>query len=392
MGWIKKMNLKKALFTLTLMGLVPAALLSAAAFFRCVHLKEKVAPQGVIAQLHNSQPVVRMLPQPSEEALRLAGTLEVLQLLLPILFFVSAVFLTSSLFYRIKLKEPIGILKAGADRIMTQDLDFSIPEPASCDELGLLCSAFEKMRKTLLANNRFLWQQAEERKRLNAAFAHDLRNPVTVLKGTVTLLEREAPESQEILCRLKTYTSRIEQYIEAMSSIQRLEQMPLQTNEIDGSSLTADLRDAAKLLAPGLSCSVTASSLEKVRLDCRIFSIVAQNLIGNAARFAKSSLSIGLEVREKFLILSVSDDGPGYPRQLLQNGPLPFGSTEKNAGHFGMGLYSCRTLCLKHGGELLLTNAPAPKASDEKKDADAPKHPGASAEASFYLYDSQESF
>ena len=56
--------------------------------------------------------------------------------------------------------------------------------------------------------------------------AHDLRNPITVLKGTVKMLRQEQGEEQA-LERLETYTLRIEQYVEAMSSIQRLEQMPV---------------------------------------------------------------------------------------------------------------------------------------------------------------------
>ena len=50
------------------------------------------------------------------------------------------------------------------------NLDFSIPE-VSEDELGQICAAFETMRIELLRTNQELWRQAEERRRLNAAFA-----------------------------------------------------------------------------------------------------------------------------------------------------------------------------------------------------------------------------
>jgi len=79
-------------------------------------------------------------------------------------------------------------------------------------------------------------------------------------------------------------------------------------------------------------------------------------LIGNAARFAKSEIIICLQQRENLLRLSVTDDGPGYPAELLQNGPKPFGKLNGDSAHFGMGLYSSQTLCLKHGGALTLTN------------------------------------
>ena len=97
------------------------------------------------------------------------------------------------------------------------------------------------------ATNQELWRQAEERKRLNAAFAHDLRNPITVLKGSVRLL-RQDPADQQALDRLESYTIRIEQYVEAMSSIQRLEQMPLRTAGAALDNLWAELEAGGQVI------------------------------------------------------------------------------------------------------------------------------------------------
>ena len=48
--------------------------------------------------------------------------------------------------------------------------------------------------------------------------------------------------------------------------------------------------------------------------------------------------------------------GAAYPLSLMQNGPNPFETTSSNSSHFGMGLYSSRILCEKHGGRLILEN------------------------------------
>ena len=240
------------------------------------------------------------------------------------------------------------------------DLDFSIPE-VSADELGQICAAFETMRGELMRTNQELWRQAEERRRLNAAFAHDLRNPVTVLKGTVKMLRQGNGDAQE-LERLETYTLRIEQYVEAMGSIQRLEQMPVHFKTINTDLLRDELLETAKLLAPSHEVSVTAPDAADMELDHGIFLTVAENLIGNAARYAGGRLEICLRITqasdENRLILSVCDDGVGFPQELLQNGPKPFGRKAADAVHFGIGLYSSQMLCAKHGGELLLKNRP----------------------------------
>lgn len=74
------------------------------------------------------------------------------------------------------------LLFMASDRIAANDLDFSIAYDRK-DEMGLLCKAFEKMRSALANNNREMWRQMDERQKINAAFSHDLRTPLTVIEG-----------------------------------------------------------------------------------------------------------------------------------------------------------------------------------------------------------------
>ena len=125
-----------------------------------------------------------------------------------------------------------------------------------------------------------------------------LRNPVTVLKGTVKQLRRggeNAVEREQALKRLETYTLRIEKYVEAMSSIQRLEQMPVCRKVVDSALLRQELEETAKLLAapcrPSIRVSVEEQCVDRVYIDHGIFLTVAENLIGNAVRGACLSAS-----------------------------------------------------------------------------------------------------
>lgn len=89
-----------------------------------------------------------------------------------------------------------------------------------------------------------------------------------------------------------------------------------------------------------------------------LFLTVAENLIANAARFACSRMELSLKTDSGSLMLTVADDGSGFPQELLRNGPKPFGKRDGDAAHFGMGLYTCKLLCQKHGGDLWLENGP----------------------------------
>lgn len=371
---LKNMSLKKSLFLLTFSCLSLSLILVVAIWIICNHIQSSYSTGSIIYSM--GEPMIQNVEKLTKEQQLLLEILSCIQILSCIIFPVSSLLIAGALFYRLKCKTPIEILQDGVMRIENRNLDFSIPV-VSGDELGQLCTAFETMRKELLKSNQEIWRQAEERKRLNAAFSHDLRNPVTVLKGTVKLLRQDIQDEQA-LNRLEDYTLRIEQYVESMSSIQKLEQLPIQKKEIPLSLLKEEISDTAKLLAPSLSLSLTvcnqipAGSIETpaqaeplenkeaiINLDHGLFLTVVENLIGNAVCFAKHQLSIKLTINnspENFLILSVSDDGPGYPETLIQNGPKPFEKTEADSSHFGMGLYSSQIICIKHGGKLVLKN------------------------------------
>lgn len=348
---LRNMGLRRAFFLLTACGLLVSAALAALLWVGCWSLASRYPSVEVSI---GTDGIVTLLPEPTPEQLRRRAVLDIVPLAGCILFPAAGLGLAGALFYRWKLKEPIRILMEGTRRIQAHDLDFTIPAAGS-DELGQICAAFEGMRLELLKTNQELWRQAEERRRLNAAFAHDLRNPVTVLKGSVTLLRQDASAPQA-LDRLERYTARIEQYVEAMSGIQRLEQMPVNPSAAECADLRGEAEETARLLAPMLETEVHGPEGEAVEIDRGIFLTVAENLIGNAARFAQKKLEITLALEKDRLLLTVADDGPGFPPELLKSGPKPFGKLEENAEHFGMGLYVSGLLCLKHGGGLRMEN------------------------------------
>lgn len=389
---MKNMSLKKSFLLLSVLGIMVSLVIICVVFA----IGEKITavyPRGGMSITDKG--VVRELVGPTKEQLRVINLISWIEVLTCILAPVGCMGIASIVFYRWKMRKPIAVLLSGTERIRTQDLAFSIPEMAD-DELGQVCAAFETMRAQLLQTNQELWRQAEERKRLNAAFSHDLRNPLTVLKGTVKLLRQDAAD-EHALERMEAYVLRLEQYVEAMSSIQRLEQIPIQKKKVTLSVLRDEVAEIAKLLVSengsdrikklhdctgivdvcvSVRCSSAGSGSERcgnagrnrvesgiadsIELDRGLFLTVAENLIGNAARYAKSrihiELSVGVKNGRRQLWMSVTDDGEGYPEKLVEEGPKPFGKTDSDGVHFGMGLYTCQVLCTKHGGKLLLEN------------------------------------
>lgn len=364
---IKQMKLKKALFAMAFLNITIAFLLSLFIIWLCIELRSQIAPMGGISINMNSAHVITQPQNSTAQAALLADIISLVQIILPILIYIIALFTTASMFYHLKLKEPLKILTQGAACIIDNNLDFTI-ETTSQDELGQLCTAFETMRKTLLENNYTLWRQAEERKRLNAAFSHNLRNPVTVLKGSIKLALKNIEDITtasnpftDHLLRMESYTNRIEHYVETMSSIQKLEDITLQPEPVKWDSLISELKNMLCFLREDTQKQIqfTPAKYEKnILIDKSVLFQIAENLVSNALRFAAARIDILCSISSGKLLLSVTDDGCGFPEKLLQNGIRPFQKGNEDMGHFGMGLYTCELLCQKHDGNITLKNNP----------------------------------
>lgn len=364
---IKQMKLKKALFAMAFLNITIAFLLSLFIIWLCIELRSQIAPMGGISINMNSAHVITQPQNSTAQAALLADIISLVQIILPILIYIIALFTTASMFYHLKLKEPLKILTQGAACIIDTNLDFTI-ETTSQDELGQLCTAFETMRKTLLENNYTLWRQAEERKRLNAAFSHNLRNPVTVLKGSIKLALKNIEDITtasnpftDHLLRMESYTNRIEQYVETMSSIQKLEDITLQPELVKWDNLISELKNMLCFVREDTQKQIqfTPAKYEKnILIDKSVLFQIAENLVSNALRFAAARIDILCSISSGKLLLSVTDDGCGFPEKLLQNGIQPFQKGNEDMGHFGMGLYTCELLCQKHDGNITLKNNP----------------------------------
>lgn len=287
-------------------------------------------------------------------------------------YLAAAVILMLKRFYKNRLKRPFALLEKGVLEIQKQNLQFSL-EYESQDEMGQLLKSMDKMRETLVENYEYMWKLIEEQKQLNAAFAHDLRTPLTVLKGYCEFLSRYLPQGAvrqekmtDILLLMTNQLERLSDFSKTMKEVRNLDEYPIEKEKTELFHFCRTIEGIVEALNMGgavtLSVKYLSEEMEKqtVFFDENIVLEVLDNLLSNAIRFAKSQVIVSVEIEEKaagkYMYLYVEDDGKGFLDSELHKAIAPYYSSEQEEEHFGIGLYICNMLCNLHGGTVSLAN------------------------------------
>lgn len=382
MDKLKNLSIRKSFCLIIIVMVMAVLLLSAAAVRICSNIRDRtllshafiLQPSIVWPNENGSYTLEADGSDASNETAGFTGrevilfrTAQTLMVLLPVIFSFAGIACASSLFYHIKLKEPLNALRQGIVHIADNDLSFSINYQKQ-DELGQLCGAFEKMRRELLHNNRQMWDLLDERKKINASISHDLRTPITVIKGYSEYLDKNVGRNvlteegtREIAIYIHEAASRLEDYANSVHEVQALEDMSLDYKEIALTDLMREMRTQLSVLSEQHKTSIDISA----RLPEQTVSIaptalfrIVENIVANSLRYCKSQIDLDFTYSQPFLILVVTDDGKGFSTQDRADAVNYFYKGKKEKEHFGLGLTICRILAEKHGGTISLDNVP----------------------------------
>ena len=272
------------------------------------------------------------------------------------------------LFYHNRLKKPIRIIQEGVEEFRKQNLGFPL-EYDSRDEMGELCRLLDSMRENLEERYEDLWQTIENQRKLNAAFAHDLRTPLTVLKGYSEFLARYLPQGKvnaekmvQVLELMSGQLERLTSFCKTMKSARSLEEYPVEKRRSTLEGLCRKIRGILEALSFGgevelsLACDFPAE--KQGYYDENLVLEVLENLLSNAIRTRYLRVELDTEKRggKEYLYLYVEDDGPGFSGDGLREALEPYWGQENSGEHFGLGLHICKTLCQLHGGAFSIAN------------------------------------
>lgn len=284
-----------------------------------------------------------------------------------IFYTVTGVCVSTHFYYKEKLKQPLYLLHEEAVHIGQNDLGFSCRYD-SHDEMGEICRMFEDMRLRMVENQEMIWKIIEEQRQLNAAFAHDLRTPLTVMRGYLDMIQKYYPQGvlreekmMEILGTLGKQVERLEQFSDTMKELHGIEELSIKKKRDDLQILCMKIEENAQGFEDErlqiLVDSPTGKNPVFCYFDENVILEVFDNLMGNARRFAKSKIEVTQEQSGDMFFVFVRDDGCGFTKKDLERAVDPYYSGNKDERHFGLGLTIAKKLCEKHGGSLRITNS-----------------------------------
>lgn len=268
------------------------------------------------------------------------------------------------LFYKNKLKRPLEELEIASKRIAENDLDFQITYE-NRDELGHLCHEFDRMRVQLRENNRQLWHMIEDERALRAAIAHDIRSPLSVLKGYQEMLIDYFPDGTidrrkavEMLQEGMKQIRRMDVFVDSMQKMNSLEHRKFAADQISTQMIEKDIQRELDILGKGKRVSLSVNGTDEFfQGDHEVIMEVMENLLSNALRYAKEEIDVRVSLSSEELKLSVRDDGEGFEEGgEMVTSAFHQKNIKDSLTHTGMGMYISRLYCEKHGGHLILEN------------------------------------
>lgn len=286
-------------------------------------------------------------------------------LLFFILFIIEIIFFSKC--FRKRLEKEMKILKDTTEHIQMENLDFKI-KYSKISEINEVLAALDKMKTELNESLSKQWKLEESRKEQIAALAHDIKTPLTIIKGNSELLGELdlKPDQAEFNNRILSEIENMESYIKALIEIMKSEKESiLEKKQID---LIKFIDDIVK---QGVSISINKQLKFKTEVknipefifaDEAALKRAIGNVISNAVEYCPrdGEIVFSIDCDDKNVQFIIEDSGRGFTKEELTSATEQFfqGDKSRNSkNHYGMGLYIARNFIQKHSGNISLENS-----------------------------------
>lgn len=243
-------------------------------------------------------------------------------------------------------------------RITSKDLGQRLPEPPNSDEISRLTNTFNRMLDRLESSVR-------ELRLVTDSVAHDLKSPVTSIRGTLESLLSDKPSEKwrEAICDAIEGLDRLLALVNTSLDVAEAQAgaLSLDHAEVDLSNVVRQLVD---LYQPAIAereheLKLNIEDGVVVNADAHLLHRVISNLLENELAHLQPGREIGISLRSigSCAELVIEDNGAGFPPDICDRAFERFVKGKHSQGH-GLGLAFVNAVVQAHGGNVNISNRP----------------------------------
>lgn len=291
-------------------------------------------------------------------------------LLSPFIYIVIFTLIFSKIFVK-NINYPLEILMESSRKIKEKELDFEI-NYHSGNELGKLCDAFSEMKDGLEKSLSAQWKMEQERVEMVEALAHDLKTPLSIVRGYAEALINSNENSNEKLCRyllvIKENAEKGSILVEQMQYTSELERIYVQLQLIHISLFEFmeqkigyyELQAIQKNI--DISLKIQDDVPTTILIDVGRLERILDNIVSNSLDYTPmgGSVRIFIKIEKEKILYEICDSGIGFTPKDIEKAFNKFYRGDEarmsEGNHSGLGLYIVKQLVEQLGGSIVIDN------------------------------------
>jgi len=260
---------------------------------------------------------------------------------------------------------PLATVEATAERIAEGDLTARLPDLKPTTEVGRLVNTLNSMLGRIEESFSARVESESKLRRFVADASHELRTPITAIRGFAELHRQGAvtgeEKTKELIGRIENESKRMGSLVEDLLLLARLDQSrQMKSEPVNLSKLVSDAVESARAAGPNHPVSFNKSDEEIYALgdNDRIHQVVA-NLLANARTHTPAGTKIDVSVfqSEDGVRIRIADNGPGLSEkdqaQIFERFYRADASRVRTDGEgTGLGLSIVEAVMRAHAGEV----------------------------------------
>ncbi|MFG3604299.1 sensor histidine kinase [Micromonospora chersina] len=253
---------------------------------------------------------------------------------------------------------PVEAIRRRVAGITARDLHARVPVPAARDEVAALAETMNRMLERLET-------AASSQRRFVADASHELRSPLATLRAGLDRLALTPPPDghHDLVELLRRETSRLGDLVADLLLLARIDERGAtgRRDDVDLDDLAYTERDRLAAHRPDLTVRAHLTPV-RVAGDAHDLGRALRNLTDNAARHARTQVTLRVSVSDRWGCVEVTDDGPGVPdadrERIFDRFVRLDDSRTRPEGGTGLGLAITRQVVTAHGGHVQVLPGP----------------------------------